>query len=193
MVVVPDSGPVLALIKVRKVSFYVIKAGPSRYRVDMEQTKRFSNRKLAIIGLLAVIVIIVIAVIIFMPKNNSEPTVSKIQPGETITSDQIKQENQNKNSVSNPSQPAPSSTDFYNQIAQSNKVAPGISFGVVNTVSPLPGWYVVTIKANGVGNAKVIFQQTSNPNNPLTIIAGPGTNFPPDTISLPDAVRKALK
>jgi hypothetical protein len=60
----------------------------------MEQAKRFSNKKLVIICLIIIVIIVSVAIFL-IPKSKNEPTVSKVQPGETITSDQIKKQNQN--------------------------------------------------------------------------------------------------
>lgn len=65
------------------------------------------------------------------------------------------------------------------------------AFSIVKVAKPLPGWYVITIVVNGQ-RGKVILKQTNDPNNPLTVVAGPGTYFPPEDFSFPDEVRKAL-
>jgi hypothetical protein len=52
---------------------------------------------------------------------------------------------------------------------------------------------VAFVKVDGAGETgKVILRQDDPPNGPLTVVAGPGTAFPPEYVSLPGAVRKAL-
>jgi hypothetical protein len=64
---------------------------------------------------------------------------------------------------------------------------------IVKVVEPQPGWYVASVKVDGAGETgKVILRQQDPPNGPLTVVAGPGTSFPPQYVSVPDAVRKAL-
>jgi len=175
----------------------------------MEEPRKFSKRQIILATLLIAIVIVVVAILIMIPhgkkstqtgNSSDNPTVSKVEPGQTITKDQIERENlNNKDSSSGTTgttpQKAPTKDEFYNQILQSNGVAAGangrVSFGIIKVRSPMTGWYIVTIKSGNLEPANVIFQQTNDKNNPLTIVAGPGTYFP-DSIALPDAVRKAL-
>ncbi|MFZ0831643.1 MAG: hypothetical protein WAM92_00895 [Mycobacterium sp.] len=67
-------------------------------------------------------------------------------------------------------------------------------FHVTKVIEAQPGWYVVTIELDDVETepGKVILRQYTSPDGPLTVVAGPGTSFPPDSVSLPDAVREAL-
>lgn len=68
-------------------------------------------------------------------------------------------------------------------------------FHVTKVIEAQPGWYVATIKLEDVQTepGKVILRQANPPDGPLTVFAGPGTSFPPEYISLPNAVRKALQ
>lgn len=161
----------------------------------MDIVNMFSRRRVIIIAL--ILITIIGAVFLLVPKNDNTPVKTQVQPGETITSEQVDQVNQN-NANTQPStnpQAAPTQDNFYSLITQSKGVAADanghVSFGILKTQNPLPGWYIVTIKSGNLEPAKVIFHQTNDANNPLAIVAGPGTYFP-DSISLPDAVRKAL-
>lgn len=161
----------------------------------MNIVNMFSRRRVIIIAL--VLITIIGAVFLLVPKNDNTPVKTQVQPGETITSEQVDQVNQNNTNTqpsTNP-QAAPTQDNFYSLITQSKGVAPDasghVSFGILKTQNPLTGWYIVTIKSGNLEPAKVIFHQTNDPNNPLAIVAGPGTYFP-DSISLPTAVRKAL-
>ena len=169
----------------------------------MESTNGINRKKLILIALAGIVLVIaIIAAIVGLSSHKSNaPTKSTVQPGQTITQQQIEQGAVDNNgtqagsgtATSTPSTtppPAPTTTDFYNLITNAN-TAPS-SFGIIKTQNPLVGWYVVTIKSGNLEPAQVIFKQTNDPNNPLTIVAGPGTYFPPDTISLPDAVRKVV-
>ncbi len=172
----------------------------------------FSRKRILLITLSIVVVLVVIIVTIVVLNNNkksNEPTKTKVETGETISAEEIKRRKQNQNNNSN-SEPgttnsnqnsggatkaAPTQDNFYDLIVQSNSVAPDssgqVSFGILNTQNPMAGWYIVTIRSGNLEPAKVVFHQTNDPNNPLTIVAGPGTYFP-DSIPLPSAVRQAL-
>jgi hypothetical protein len=64
---------------------------------------------------------------------------------------------------------------------------------IVNVVEPQHGWFIAFIHVDGAGETgKIILRQDNSPNAPLTVVAGPGTAFPPGSVSLPDAVRKGL-
>lgn len=64
---------------------------------------------------------------------------------------------------------------------------------IVKVVQPQPGWYVAAVKVDEAGETgKIILRQQDPPSGPLSLVAGPGTAFPPEHVSLPDAVRKAL-
>ena len=67
------------------------------------------------------------------------------------------------------------------------------NFTILRVIRPQEGWYVATVQPNdkSAENAKVIFKDAGGENG-LTIIAGPGTYFPPEYVKLPTAVRKAL-
>ena len=65
-------------------------------------------------------------------------------------------------------------------------------FHTTKVVEPLAGWYVVTIQMGGGEPNKVVLRQTGGPDSPLTFVVGPGTSFPPEYVTLPDAVRSAL-
>jgi hypothetical protein len=68
-------------------------------------------------------------------------------------------------------------------------------FKISNVVEAQPGWYVLTIALTDVQTEPntVILRQGEVPDGPLTVYAGPGTDFPPETIHLPDAVRRAVQ
>jgi cytoskeletal protein RodZ len=174
----------------------------------MENTNNPNRKRIILIAtaILIVILTIISIVILINRKDSNTPTTTKVEPGQTITQQQIEQDNldgsssQSNSGTTSPSpsatpQATPTSDDFYNVIAKSNSVATDgngqASFGITNTQNPIPGWYIVTIKSGSLEPAKVILHQTNDSTNPLAIIAGPGTYFP-DSIALPDAVRKAL-
>lgn len=66
-------------------------------------------------------------------------------------------------------------------------------FAVVGATKTKNAWYVVTVRHNNptVGTAKVILKDNGGGEG-LVLIAGPGTYFDPETIALPDEVRKLL-
>ncbi len=169
---------------------------------------RFGGKRVVLIAVAFIIAIVVGIVMIFLPKDNNEPTKTTVEPGETITEQQIEERNQNNNSNSggtgssgsgqgtgSTAQPKPTKDEFYDIIVKSGSVAPNskgqVSFGILRVQNPTPGWYIVTIRSGNLEPAKVIFHQTNDPNNPLTIVAGPGTYFP-DSLPIPSAVRRAL-
>ena len=163
-------------------------------------------KKISVIAIAVVAVIrIAIAVVDIASPHPTPATTTKVEPGQTITKAQIEQNNQqpgnnsgpqSTGSDSNGAHSEPTTAQFYDAIARANRIAPDAQghtqFGISETRQPLPGWFVVTITNSDVGRAYVIFRQTDDPNNPLTIAAGPGTSFPPEYVSLPDAVRKVL-
>ena len=64
---------------------------------------------------------------------------------------------------------------------------------IIKVVNPQPGWFVASVRVDGAGETgKGILRQEDPPNSPLEVIADPGTAFPAEYVSLPDAVRKAL-
>ena len=75
------------------------------------------------------------------------------------------------------------------ELVDSNKQP---SFAVVKSVKTTSGWYVVTVlnKDPTVGTAKIIMKDSGSG---LVVVAGPGTSFNPDVISLPDEVWKLLQ
>lgn len=163
----------------------------------MKNSNLFSRKNILIV--LVLVTIMVAVVVVFAIKraaDNTSPVETKVVPGKTISSAQIDQQDKQTDTTTAVQQPAPSNDTFYNAIVQSGGIAPDsqghVSFGIVSTKNPQPGWYIVTIRSGNLSPAEVIFKQTNDPNNPLTIVAGPGTSFPPEYVSLPDEVRKAL-
>lgn len=169
--------------------------------------------KKIIVGAVAIIILVVAALLILVTKkDNNTPTEFSGSTTQIISAADIEQNklyektqddsqsnedsnpNQNNNLSNTPTTKEPTQDDFYTAIKNSKGVDSN-SFGIVNTVNPLKGWYVVTIKANNLEPAKVIFKQTNDPNNPLAIVAGPGTYFPNEILnntSVPSEVRAVL-
>lgn len=169
----------------------------------MHSISRNRTRIIAIAAVAAVILAIGIAVA--LPRRPPAPMKTKVEPGQTITKDQISQNSQQTGSHASSQNPdhdggsaqsMPTNQQFYDAIARTGRIASDTQeptqFGIADAKQPLPGWFVVTITNSDVGRAFVIFRQTDDPNNPLTIVAGPGTSFSPEYVSLPDAVRKVL-
>lgn len=168
------------------------------------------NRKRFIIIAIVIVILLGVAVYFLLPKHSNEtkntggnkPTKTFVPQGETITPEKSSGQAPGSNilngsgTTQNTPITPPKTQQFYEAIVQSDGVAPDsdgkVRFGITSVKQPLPGWFIVTIVKTGVEPNKVIFQQTNNPDNPLTIVAGPGTSFPPEFVSLPDAVRKAL-
>jgi|GEM_PF-4657156 len=150
------------------------------------------NRRKVIIVLIAFLIIIGI-VAILMPKEKGggvSITTTHIPKGAVVTPSSSSASQATTSAI-------PTNQQFHDLIVNSNSITPDsngqLYFGIINVKNPLPGWYVVTISVTGgVDTSKVIFRQTGITGNPLTIVAGPGTDFPPEYISLPDAVRNAL-
>jgi|GEM_PF-4150708 len=68
------------------------------------------------------------------------------------------------------------------------------TFAIVNAQRTPNAWYVVTITNTqdpSVGKAKIILKDNGDAGG-IVLIAGPGTKFDPNTIALPDEVRKLL-
>jgi len=163
-----------------------------------------SNRRKLILVALVVGVVSVALIIIFLPKNNADNTVTKTQvpqgtvvtPNNSSSNGQGTSNNSNQGNQSGGNTTTPTNQQFYDLITQTNSIAPGsdgqVHFGITGVKNPLPGWYIVTISVAGTESNKVIFQETGVANSPLTIVAGPGTDFPPEIIHIPDVVRNAL-
>lgn len=178
----------------------------------------FSKKRIIIIGAAIVMIMLVIAIVIMVNQPSNAPVVSKVPEGETVNpSDNGSTSNSGNNngnanggnngsSSSNTgngsssngggSQATPTNAQLSEVIQQSASYLTNsngqATFGITKVVSPLAGWYVASIDIAGGGQPmKVILLQTNNPNNPLTVVAGPGTAFPPDVVTLPDAVRRA--
>jgi hypothetical protein len=67
------------------------------------------------------------------------------------------------------------------------------NFGITKVVQPTKGWYIVTILVHGSPQLyKIILRDSGDKNAGLVVVAGPGTSFPPQDVSLPDVVRKQL-
>lgn len=165
-----------------------------------------NRKKLIIIGVAIFILVASIAAYFLLQKqvsDNNQPTKSFVKQGETVNPNDSNGQpsglgtQPSTSDGSDLSNAAPPTTqDYYDVILKANPYLADTngqpSFGITKVVNPLPGWFVVTLKKSGIEPAKVILQQTNNPANPLTIVAGPGTSFPPQDVSLPDAVRRAL-
>jgi hypothetical protein len=64
---------------------------------------------------------------------------------------------------------------------------------IINVTEPQRDWFIASIHVDGAGETgKIILHQDNPPNGPLTVVAVPGTSFPLEYVSLPDAVRKGL-
>ncbi|USN96571.1 MAG: hypothetical protein H6797_05950 [Candidatus Nomurabacteria bacterium] len=129
-------------------------------------------------------------------KQSSEentPTKTTVPIGETVTPNKTPDGTPTKTPASIP---PPTTQQLYDVITQNDAVPIKENgqpdFGITNVKQPLSGWFIVTIRKNGLEPAKVILKQTGNSSSPLTVVAGPGTSFPPSDVSLPDAVRRAL-
>ncbi|MDB5183741.1 MAG: hypothetical protein JWO07_422 [Candidatus Saccharibacteria bacterium] len=163
------------------------------------------RKRLIIIGAIGIAILVAIIGYFLLQKTAGQkfdtPTKSVVKQGETVVPNSSAGAQSTTNSGANSSQATvaqapPTTQDYYNAILQTNGVAADadgqVRFGITDIKEPLPGWFVVTVTKTGTEPNKVIFQQTGNANSPLTVVAGPGTDFPPQYISLPDAVRKAL-
>lgn len=164
------------------------------------------RRKFILIAIIVVVIIISAVIFIFLPRSNRDDTVTKTQVphGDVTTPNSSSSDTNSSNhsqdgqsgSSQNSSSTPPTNQQFYDLILQTNGIAPDtsgqINFGITGVKNPLPGWYIVTISVAGTQPSKVIFQETGIADTPLTIVAGPGTDFPPAVIHIPDAVRSAL-
>lgn len=168
------------------------------------------RRLIAITSIIVVIAVVgwIVFSIISAKKGENSPIKSFVPMGHTVVpSTQPKTSasgsgSSNPSSVNNPlslgsTQSAPTITQLASTVQASVSFLTdsngNSNFGIVSTKEPIPGWFIVKIRISGAGEINtVVLQQTGNPNNPLTVVAGPGTSFPPEYVSLPDAVRKAL-
>lgn len=126
---------------------------------------------------------------------NGTPTKTTVPLGETVVPNK-KPDNSTQKTPTPTPLPPPTTQQLYNIIIQNDAVPMKANgqpdFGITNVKQPLPGWFVVTIQKNGLEPAKIILKQTGNSSSPLTVVAGPGTSFPKNDVSIPDAVRRAL-
>ena len=178
----------------------------------------FSKKRLVIIGVALVAIVLVIIAIVLANQQNNAPVESKVPEGETVNPTDASSGGSGSNSgdggttnnsnggtssnnnggtssSNNSATTAPTTAELSEVIQRSASYltdsAGQPTFGIVKTISPLAGWYVVSITIPQSQPMKVILLQTNDPNNPLTVVAGPGTSFPADVVSLPEAVRKA--
>ena len=178
----------------------------------------FSKKRLIIIGVALVVVILAIVAIALANQPNNIPVESKVPEGETVNPSDMNSgggssssgnngsssngnggsssNNGNGTSSNGGSTAAKPTTAELSEVIQRSAsyltdAAGQPTFGIVKTASPLAGWYVVSISIPQGQPMKVILLQTNDPNNPLTVVAGPGTAFPADVVSLPEVVRKA--
>lgn len=157
------------------------------------------DRRLIIIGI-AIITIVGLALLLIPKGDDNKPKVSKVPQGETVVPTNTPAPGASSLSGGSvQSAITPPTTEQLSDTIQSSKdylTGPNgqPTFGIISVKNPLPGWYVVTVRVQNAGEpGKVILQQTDNPNNPLTVVSGPATSFPPEYVSIPDAVRSALK
>ncbi len=178
----------------------------------------FSKKRLIIIGAALVAIVLIIIAIVLANQPSNAPVESKVPEGETVNPSDAStggsgsssgnggvSNNNNGESSSNnnggtssngsTATAAPTTAELSEVIQRSasylTDAAGQPTFGIVKTISPLAGWYVVSITIPQSQPMKVILLQTNDPNNPLTVVAGPGTSFPADVVSLPETVRKA--
>jgi hypothetical protein len=156
------------------------------------------SRKRIII--IAVIVLFsLIGYFIYAALTKNQPQESVVKQGETVNPTE-------KGDANNPAKagggatptPAPTTEELTGTIQKSAPYLTDSSngaptFGIVKTEKPLDGWFIETILVKGSPQRyKIILKQTTNPNNPLTVVIGPGTYFPRQDVSLPEEVWKAL-
>jgi hypothetical protein len=157
-----------------------------------------NRKRLIIIGIILLVIIIGVAIYFLTHKQSGfigQPTKSLVQQGQTVVPSKSTADNFIRSKSSSDLLPQPPVQEFYNTIVASGGVAPDVNgqvqFGITKIQQPLHGWFVVTITMPDVEPNEVILQATGSSDS-LTVIAGPGTAFPADSVSLPDAVRAAL-
>lgn len=156
-----------------------------------------SRKKRTIIVIVSITLLVIAGVIAWQvyqalqaPKPNPNLTDTgarhDTQPNDTQTPDETA-----------PKLPERSNEDIQTVIAKENPNLVDTSgqpnFTILKVIRPQEGWYIATVQPNdkSAENAKVIFKDAGGENG-LTIVAGPGTYFPPEFVKLPPAVRKAL-
>lgn len=178
----------------------------------MDRVMTLSRRNRILIALAVIVVIIGIVIFALLPNKDSRGdtsvTTTHVPQGDTVTpnsngplngqggSNQNGQPGSGDNTSQGDTSTTPTNEQFSELILKTDGIAPGpdgqVHFGITGIKNPIPGWYIVTISVAGTGPSKVIFQQTGVAGYPLTVVAGPGTSFPPEVIHIPDAVRSAL-
>lgn len=170
--------------------------------------KSLSGKWLLIIPVVIIVILaLILTPVIMKAIESTQPPKTGVNPSETVTVDNrgVEVEPQPTDSSSpsaSPSTkptplPSPTTADFINSVQKSARYLSDSNnqpkFGILRVQEPLDGWYVVTIRVTGAGQTgKVILRQTANPDNPLTVVAGPGTAFPRDQVYLPEKVRDIL-
>ncbi|HUO61890.1 MAG TPA: hypothetical protein VMT96_00355 [Candidatus Bathyarchaeia archaeon] len=160
---------------------------------------KFTNRKALII--LAIIAVVIGFGIYLLAGNHQtkqgEPDRSHVNQGETVNP----KSGQGTVPQLPVTAPGPAATPPTEEIINTAvKAKPylqdangHLTFGIVKITEPLPGWYVAKVRVQGAGElGDIILRETGVQSSPLTLVAGPATSFPPEYISLPDAIRKAL-
>lgn len=169
------------------------------------------NRKIVILAAATLVVVLCIIGVVLLfnqkpstsPKPSADtqkPTVSKVPEGQTIEPTSTPDQNQQ---TVDPQTPQIAATDYtetsltpYIQRIPYHTDANGQpTFHTTRTIQPVAGWYIVTIVDNTQNSAQplmVILQANNDPNNPVSVIAGPGSYFSRDLFTFPNQVWAAL-
>ena len=129
---------------------------------------------------------------------DNKPIASTIPQGKTIIPDTTTSTPNQQTSTNSPQASTATSTqiqEFIQTKVPSLTSTNGVAlFGVTKVVQPLTGWYVVTLSLSGGDDATqiAILQQTGDSVDSLKMVASPNVSFVPDSLKVPDAVRRAL-